>query len=179
VQLDLERLAQHGLRAEVLAATSEHAWTYAWRGGDLPQAALAGELDPGAGLLAAPASPLLVSLEGTFPLAEREESDEGLATLRLESAADSQPGRLLLLGDSELFRDELLTLPGHAHQSFVLRCVAELALEPELAAFLRRERSTPALAPLDEGARRAWRLAVIGGAPLLLALAALLRRRSA
>ena len=179
VELDAERLAQRGLRSEVLVATSPRAWGYAWTGGDLPAAALRGELDETTGVRAAPASPLLVLLEGSFPAARREEGDAQLPTLRLESTPSEGTGRLLLLGDSDVFRDELLTLSGSAHESFALRCVAELALEPELASFLRRERSTPALAPLEPESRRAWRLFVIGGVPLLLALAALARRRIA
>ncbi len=179
IQLDPARLAQHGLRAEVLIATSPRAWSYAWSGGDLPASAHTGALDESAGVVATPESSLMVLLEGSFPRARRDESESGLASLRLDPATNTSAGRLLLLGDSEIFRDELLTLSGHAHQSFALRCVAELALSPELAVFLRRERGTPALGPLDDTTRRAWRIVVIGGAPLLLALAALLRRRLA
>jgi hypothetical protein len=99
--------------------------------------------------------------------------------LLLDEDSGELPGRLLALGNSEIFRDSMLHLEGYAHASFALRCVAELALEPRLATFLQRDRQAPGLAPLSSAARSGWRMVVMGAAPLLLLSLGLLRRRLA
>ncbi len=178
--IDAPRLEAGGLSAQVWLRTSPRSWSYLWKGGDLPRAALEGQLGADEALQARPGRALGLLLEGCFPPAWRIEPEGGgLAQLALEQARAEPTGQLLLLGDSEVFGDELLTLEGYAHDALALRCVAQLALDADLAAFLQQARNTPGLEPLDDSQRRNWRLFVIGGFPLALALFGLWRRRVA
>ncbi len=179
IALDAAALGTRGLESRVWAATSEAAWSYAWSGGDIPRAVLEGDRQNGAALQDAGESALCVLLEGRFPGARRSEPVGVAPQLLLDEDSGELPGRLLALGNSEIFRDSMLHLEGYAHASFALRCVAELALEPRLATFLQRDRQAPGLAPLSSAARSGWRMVVMGAAPLLLLSLGLLRRRLA
>jgi hypothetical protein len=100
------------------------------------------------------------------------------------TAATGPPGRLLLAGCSEMFKDSRLYAPEARADRLLLNAVAAAALPPELAALAGRRRVAPGLGYVSVRRRLALRLAVTAGPPLLLLLAGagrwrLWRRRSA
>jgi hypothetical protein len=184
IVLDEARLAARGLRATTWLRGSERAWSFAWQGGDLAPEVLRGEsAGDGSALPRLDAPPLLAALiEGGFPAATlvttRTPSDPaGRRELLIDEDGEiEERGRLLLFGNAELFKNEALTLADHDHEFLALRAAATLALAPEVAALLRRERGAPPLEAQSEAARLAWRLVVLGAFPLLLLLFGLWRR---
>lgn len=178
IVLDPARLRAHGLVATPLWTGSERAWTFAWSGGDLPPAALAG--DPaaeGVTCLAEPAI-LAVLVEGAFPPLELEES-EGRTRPRLLERPAAPPGRLLLLGASRPFQGEELHAAGYDHAQLLLGAAAHLLLPAELADLLARRPTRAGLGYVEPAARLRWRLGVVGAAPLALLLLFVWRRRYA
>jgi len=175
---DDEQLSSRGLRLSPWLEGSPRAWSYSWSGGDLPPEVLAGEEHEGLTQLAAP--PLYGALiEGRFPAATLRsvEGQAGRRELVLQPVDAGGPeGRLLLMTDSELFKNDVLTLAEYEHVELARRAVAELALEPELVALLGRTRNAPPLGPQPDGTRLFWRLVVLGAFPALLGLLALGRR---
>ena len=191
IELDAERLAGRGLEATTWLAGSSSAWSYAWAGGDLAPEVLTGPRSTEASADEAPADedgpapralarpPILATwIEGPFPAATVVTSREsGRRELSLdEGALGSEDGRLLLVGDAELFSNDVLTLADHDHGLLALRAAAELCLAPELSSLLRQERGAPPIAAQADSTRFLWRLVVLGAFPLLLCLLGLWRR---
>ncbi|MCC7262448.1 MAG: Gldg family protein, partial [Candidatus Latescibacteria bacterium] len=166
--LDPDRLANLGLKPQVLVSTSDQAWSFAWQGGWLPP-----EIFSPSSFLPGP-QPLALSLEGIFPPPEL--SAEGHASLRPPTPGQP-PGQLLLIGSSEMFKDEYLDGAGFDHAQFLLNAVARAAYGPALAALQARHPSPRGFALLDPGAKAFWRAFTLGAGPLLLLLAGLDRYR--
>jgi len=201
LRLDETLLAQHGLRARTLMTTSPHSWSLAWGGGAIPDDLIAGPpRDEHGTQVWRGRLPLAVELTGQFPLpAERlapvpEVRDASGAPLDPQPPAPpyppadlppAVPGRLLLLGDSELFKNQRMLDPTFRADHLLLNAVASLALPPELAPGLAEVATRRAVARgfelLDPARRLRWRALVLGGFPVAaLAFAAcwtLLRKR--
>ncbi len=167
--LDRERLAAVGLSHQVLVATSPQAWSYKWKGGWLPPQVFAPT-----SYLSGP-QPLSVLLQGRFgPIEFREE--EGRATLHLQEAgASGPPGRLLLIGCSEMFKNPHLYAEAFQHDQLLLNSVALMAYGEEMAALQARRPPPRGFAFPCAGAKILWRLFVIGGAPLCILFCGLWR----
>ena len=78
-----------------------------------------------------------------------------------------QTGALLLIGSSEMFKNEHLLVPGFHHDQFLLNAVAYNAYGAELGT-LQARRPTPRGFPFQSAeAKRLWRVFVVGAGPLL------------
>ena len=68
-----------------------------------------------------------------------------------------------------MFKDVHLLKPGFAHDQLLLNAVAHAVHGPSLAALQGRHATTPrGFAVAGASTRTSWRVAVIGGGPLLL-----------
>ena len=172
-RVDAGAVEEAGLRAKVLATTTERAWSYDWSGGFLK----AETLRESAGYLPGRQS-LAVTLEGRFPAVEAEATEGGGTRLEVLPVDGAREGWMLLLGSSEMFKNHRLFSPGFAHDQLLLNAAAMAALGPRMAE-LQGRASAPArgFAVQGSASRAAWRFAVIGGAPLALALVGLWRWR--
>ena len=149
--LDQTRLDSAGVDHQVLITTSERAWTYPWKGGWLPPDIFDSQTYLGP-------QPLAVLLNGTFPPPEDEASATGT------------PGELLLIGDSEMFKNEHLYAAAFQHDQFLLNAVAHMAYGPEMAALQGRHRPPRGFAFQNNAAKSLWRVVVLGAGPLVVAL---------
>ena len=120
--LDADQLGVRDLHLRPWLRASDAAWSHAWEGGDLTQAALSGDpVDPLN--VRYDASPLLAAdLVGSFPTA-RKSADGDLV---LEDAGGTVPGRLTWVGSSAPFRAAHLHAPGADHAQLLLHAVARL-----------------------------------------------------
>ncbi len=172
-RLDPSALGEAGLRAQVLATTTDRAWSYDWNGGFLKEEDLreTGGYLPGRQSLA-------LTLEGRFPAVEAVETEGGGTRLQVVPVDGARDGWMLLLGSSEMFKSHRLFSAGFAHDQLLLNAAAMAALGPRMAELQGRARAPARGFPVQGGGDRAvWRLAVIGGAPLALALVGLWRWR--
>ena len=103
-------------------------------------------------------------------------SEDGRATLQRVGERPRQTGALLLIGSSEMFKNEHLLAPGFQHDQFLLNAVAYNAYGEELAA-LQARRPTPRGFPFQSAeSKRLWRVFIVGAGPLLFLGYALYRR---
>ena len=171
-RVDAAALREAGLRAEVLATTTDRAWSYDWSGGWLPPETLRG-----GGYLSGPQS-LALTLEGRFPAVETVDTEGGGTRLQRQPVDGARDGWMLLLGSSEMFKNHRLFSAGFAHDQLLLNAAAMVALGPRMTELQGRARAPARGFPAPGAeARATWRLAVIGGAPLALALVGLWRWR--
>jgi hypothetical protein len=153
------------MRAEVLVTTTANAWAYEWSGGWLPAEVFDEAINPH---LPGPQA-LALSLEGRFPPVQAiRTEDAGMQLVPQDAVAR---GQLLLIGSSEMFKDEHLLKPGFAHDQLLLNSVAHSVYGPELATLQSRQgAAVHGFAVVDSVSRTIWRIVVIGAGPLLLGL---------
>jgi len=189
-RVDEQRLAQRGLRARVLMSSSPHSWQFDWSGGWIPDEVLAGPPRDDAGREQwLGRVPLALEVEGVFPYpAER------LLVPPAQLGADGQPlpqdppppypsteedpgapGKLVLLGGSELFKNERLRVPEFRADHLLLNAVAALALPPELAEVATRRAVARGFGYVEPERRMLLRAFALGALPACLLLVALLR----
>jgi len=171
-QLDEARIAQLGLSREILVTTSPRAWTYNWVGSWIPEESFT---EP-AQFLPGP-QPLAVLLEGRFPRMEVKKDEQGRESLSVVEGAGAagSPGKMLLIGCSEMFKNAHLQAAGYQHDQLLLNAVALLAHGPELAEIQARTKA-PKVVPYQPGeVRIAWWGIVLGSAPAVFILYGLLR----
>ena len=163
-------LTSAGITAQTLISTSPQAWAYPWQGGWLPPEVFAPQT-----YLPGP-QPLAALLTGPFPEVDFAEDEEGRAVLQRVGERPRQAGTLLLIGSSEMFKNEHLLAPGFQHDQFLLNTVAYNAYGEELAT-LQARRPTPRGFPFQSTeSKRLWRVFVVGAGPLLFLGYALYRR---
>jgi hypothetical protein len=158
---DPEKLAVHDIALKTLVHTSEQVWAYDWRGGWLPPAAFAG--DPPL----KPHQALAVMLEGRFPAVQLLDDKSGRAQMEI-AAQGHEPGMLLLVGASEMFKNDLLLDADFSHAQFLLNAVSLAIHGPEMTKLLSRRPKPQGFAFRDLQSKAVWRLIVVGTAPLLL-----------
>jgi hypothetical protein len=184
---DAAKLEELGITAEVLMTTSPKAWTLNWSGGFIPEEVLVGPA-PGEDGRRGPLV-LAALFEGRFPWPNEAFSRasafaEAEPYGKPEPVEDSAPGKLLVLGCSELFKDSRLAelAPDYRGDQLLLDAVAAMALDEELAAVLSRRPVTRGFGRLSDESRVQWRAMVGLGAPLLYLLfgvaRGLMRRRA-
>lgn len=184
LELDREVLAANELEVEEWVRGEGGFFGYRWQGGDLASDVLVPSRDTEVEGLTYHAQPALYAalLRGRFPRAEMvvPEGGSGEALFEVQPSRAEQPvGELLVIGDADLLSSAHLNRSDSDHEGFALRAASRLSFGQALDPFLGRRRSEPALAPLEDSERLAWRLVVLGGFPLALLLYGALRRRLA
>ena len=157
---DFDRLQAANLYHRTLITTSERVWSFPWKGGWLPpEIFVAKDFLP-------PNQPLAATLEGRFPalLTEREKTRVNFHL----GEPGQHPGKLVLIGNSEMFKNAYLTMPGFQHDQLLLNVVAHLAYGPEMTQLQARRSSPRGFAYLSPSAKVGWRAIVVGTAPLAL-----------
>ena len=157
-----EELRQHGLTSRTLISTSDQSWSYGWQGGFLAEAVF----NPTA-LLPGPQT-LVVQLEGRFPRVEFVEDDEGRERLAVAPSPGSKQGTLLLVGSSEMFKNDYLFAQGFQHDQFLLNVLAQTVHGTDMASLQSRHRRPHGFHYVPASAKLWWRFIVIAGGPILL-----------
>ena len=163
-------LSSAGITAQTLISTSPQAWAYPWQGGWLPPEVFAPQT-----YLPGP-QPLAALLTGPFPEVAFAEDEDGRATLQRVGERPRQAGTLLLIGSSEMFKNEHLLTPGFQHDQFLLNAVAYNAYGEELATLQARRPTSRGFPFQSAETKRLWRVFVAGAGPLLFLGYALYRR---
>ena len=200
-RLDPVRLSEVGIKATPLITTSDKSWSLLWTGGWIPNGYQSFPPvfgDPEASDQPAVPVPLLgrapmaVMLEGAFPWPKKTfqhpalrfgsgesvpEAEEIPDYPHSESGALHLPGRLLMLGCSELFKDHRLTslAPEFRADHLLLNAAADLALDPGLASVMSRRAVTRGFEPIGSDRTLFWRLLALLTLPVLLLLVRLAR----
>lgn len=156
---DSHRLRMHNLTAIPLISTSNRGWAYHWSGGWLPKTAFSPDL------FLQGQQPLVLLVTGTFPLAEFKASDLTLTHPKLNSK-----GELLLIGSSEMFKNEYLYALGFQHEQFLLNAVAYLTHGPQFADLQARRKIAPGFPYLPSDQKILWRILIVGLGPLYFGL---------
>ncbi len=162
---DLHRLQRHNLTAISLISTSNRTWAYQWSGGWLPKTAFF----PDSLLLSH--QPLALLVAGTFPIAEFNTPSPTLT-----HPMPNHQGHLLLIGSSEMFKNEYLYAPGFQHEQFFLNAVAYLTHGPQFANLQARRKIAPGFPYLPPDQKILWRILVVGLAPISVGLYGFFRR---
>lgn len=202
--IDESKLKQFGLSARTLIATSPEAWSFDWKGGWIPHGMMKG---PGASLEERKSEkddidqvpekylgsvPLALDVRGQFPWPKlkfeqpsRTMNADG-TTLEesvippypvAEPTAEAKPGRLVMIGQSEMWKDSwLLQLRARFRpEQLLLNAVADLALGSEFAAVMAHRPGNEGFERVSERRVVEWRAFVVFGAAVILVLFALLR----
>ena len=156
---DPHRLRMHNLTVTPLITTSNRTWAYDWSGGWLPKTAFS----PDSLLLSH--QPLALLVTGTFPLAEFNAPSPTLT-----HPMPNSKGHLLLIGSSEMFKNEYLYAPGFQHEQFLLNAVAYLTHGPQFADLQARRKIAPGFPYLPPDQKIFWRVLVVGLGPLSFGL---------
>ncbi len=199
--LDAAKLAAAGLKATTLMRTSDESWTFLWSGGWLPHGMLTG---PGATPKSTERDkdvvpekyrgslPMAVLLEGQFPWPKSEfvfppqtigadgkpiDQPPRPPFAAPEPAKDKKPGRLVMVGNSEMFKDTyLLQLrPTFRADQFLLNAATDLALGDDLASVMAHRVEKHGFERVPSESILAWRAKVVMGAPLVILVLAVLR----
>ncbi len=179
IRLDPQRLESFGLRALPLITTSERSWTYNWTGGYLYADSATGhrtdlltgaERDDAGERQWAGRLPLAVLIEGRFPLPEEPLTNRDIQSTEPLTFSDSvgKESRLILIGNSYMFRNERLTDPDFRADHLLLNAAAFLALDEPLAAIAGHRRVAPGFNHVEERERLMWRGVVVSAGPALL-----------
>ena len=115
--------------------------------------------------------PLALLVTGTFPIAEFNAPD-----LTLTHPVTNPQGHLLLIGSSEMFKNEYLYAPGFQHEQFLLNAVAYLTYGPQFADLQARRKIAPGFPYLSSDEKILWRILAIGFGPLFFILYGMRRR---
>jgi hypothetical protein len=203
IEIDADRLAEHGLSHEVLMWSSPRTWEYQWERGFIPDADISGP--PDADGDGAPEYlgrlPLAVQVEGQFPLPaepffefspppqafepigpdelvqkQPPPSAEHVERDARRAAVQPAPGRLMLFACSEAFKDHRLRDGEFRADHLLLNAVAELALPPELADVATRRPVRRGFDYVEPGRRLFWRAIVLGAWPAVLLVLFAIRR---
>ncbi|MCI0589611.1 MAG: GldG family protein [Planctomycetes bacterium] len=187
VRTDEEKLRAVGLRARPLLTTSERTWSFAWKGGYLPEELLAGPpRDEGGEPAWLGRVPLAVDVEGNFPepfeplkiqgkIFPGATSEPAATKPAFAATPPGPPGRLLLVGCSEMFKNHRVLDPEFRADHLLLNAVASLALPGELAEVAARRPAQRGFDYVEPGDRIRWRGIVLAGFPAALAAFGLVR----
>jgi ABC-type uncharacterized transport system involved in gliding motility auxiliary subunit len=148
-----------GLEWKPLVSSSKDAWAVDWNGGFLSSD------DMREGNYFDAEQPFMVEVSGIFPSTAAARGNETVT-----AAPHGGPGRLLLLGCSEIFSNENLNNADFDNQKFFLNSVAALAYGTDLAwVQARGGRKGQGFPFVPPGEKLFWRFLVLGFVPSLLA----------
>ena len=156
---DPHRLQIHNLTVTPLITTSNRTWAYHWSAGWLPKTAFS----PDSLLLSH--QPLALLVTGTFPLAEFNAPG-----ITLTHPIPNPKGHLLLIGSSEMFKNEYLYALGFQHEQFLLNAVAYLIHGPQFADLQARRKIAPGFPYLPPEQKILWRILIVGLVPISVGL---------
>lgn len=156
---DPHRLRLHNLTVIPLITTSNRTWAYHWLGGWLPKTAFSPDS------LFLGHQPLALLVAGTFPLAEFNAPSPALT-----HPISNPKGHLILIGSSEMFKNEYLYAPGFQHDQFLLNAVAYLTHGPEFAGLQARRKIAPGFPYLSSDQKILWRILVVSLGPISFVL---------
>jgi hypothetical protein len=166
----VDKLRAMNIRAQVAVTTSDRSWSYPWRGGWLPPEVFHSED------YLPERQPLVVLLEGRFDRAAFSADEGGRGELALVEEAEAD-GQLLLIGSSEMFKNEHLYAAEFQHDQFLLNAVAQMAYGQELAELQARRPVSRGFVSQSTEAKSFWRVFSVGLAPLLFAVYGVWRLR--
>jgi hypothetical protein len=198
IDVDESRLDELGLSATTLISTSERSWTFDWSGGYLPPDSRPRLLEgPEPGEDGTPAfegqRALMIDVRGRFPWPTHSFDASAASSFGgPDSGSDAGPppyplpepvgtgasGRLVLIGDSELFKTERLVdlRPDFRGDHLLLNAVADLALPAGLSSVMARRPVARGFDVPPEEERLRWRALVLAAAPAAFVLLGLFRR---
>lgn len=202
-RLDSAKIAASGLTVTPLMATSDHAWSFDWKGGWIPHGMMGGpgtpkEEDTERGDVdVVPTQymgsvPLALDIRGQFPWPKLafefppvtvgadgtpiETTPRGPYP-QTEPTEAAGAGRVVFVAQSEMLKDEALVQlrPTFRPDRFLLNAAAELALGPDFASIMAHRDAKQGIERVPTESVVAWRSIVVFGAPLLLFVLALAR----
>jgi len=165
-----DSLQTYGLNAQNLINTSEQAWVYDWRGGWMPEPAFL----PSDSLTVGQ-KPLAVLAQGTFPTITFAQNDSGQVTRTLSYPPNKTAGALILLGSSEMFKNDYLYAPGFQHEQLILNTVAYLTRGNEYTEIQARRKISRGFQHLPAYQKAFWRIVVVSTGTLIFLLYGLMR----
>ncbi len=170
--LDQEKLQGLGMQVQPLVSTSDQAWTYHWTGGWIPEEYLEGPVESSLGVR----SPMALQVAGQFPFMQMLSNERGRAYLELlAEQPKGRPGSLLLIGCSEMFKNDHLYDAKYPHHQFLLNAVASLAHGPDMAKVQARQRKAKSFPYQSPERKTSLRFLAIGLGPICFLLVAFLR----
>jgi hypothetical protein len=155
------------MSVDTLISTTEVSWAFDWKGGWLPEDVF----EPSSELLGR--QPLAIRLRGKFPAVERDSS----GVLVRKSPHTGTVSELILIGCSEMFKNDVLYHPDYAHAQLLLNVVSNSVYGPELTALQSRTRTAKGFVFQTATSKQTWRIIVVFSGPLLLIIYGLNRAR--
>ena len=124
--------------------------------------------------------PLSILLEGPVTFRRTKRAQRELPGIRGAPASaprrpSSAPGKLLLVGCSEMFKNDYLHQRGYQHDQFLLNAAAFLTYGPELAEVQARSYTPRILAYQPENVIVEWRILTLALPPLAFILYGIVR----
>ncbi len=116
--------------------------------------------------------------ESQAPDSEHPVTEHAAAAEAATAWPESEPGQLLFLGCSELFKNQRILDPDFRGDQLLWNAVLSLALEPDLARIATRRVALGGFGYVPPERRLFLRLAVVGSGPLLLLIVGLVLARS-
>lgn len=202
--IDRSKLAATDLRVTPLIATSERTWSFDWKGGWIPPGMMSGpgatpREDLGHGDVdAVPEDylgsvPLALDVRGRFPWPKEAfefppvtvgadgvpiETEPRKAYPHPEPTSEAAEGRVILVAQSEMLKDEMLQQlrPSFRPDHLLLNAAAELSLGPEFASIMAHRPTKRGFERVPSESILAWRYIVVFAVPILFVLSAMLRR---
>lgn len=151
-----DSLKQFGLKAKSLISTTDQAWAYDWQGGWLPPNAF----EPTDSMKIG-SQPLLVLTQGTFPQIDFVPNESGQTSTRLSFVRSPREGKLMLVGSSEMFKNDYIYAPGFQHEQLLLNAASYLTYEQEYAEIQARRKKSIGFPHQPSHIKAFWRIFVV------------------
>ena len=179
LEIDENKLDAQGITKDVLFMTTGSAWLSPFHYGDIN---LEDTTSPPSDKRAS--YPLAVLLRGEFPDAfaseevplwpkDAEETDENYEIPREEKKLVPNPGKMVFIGCSEMFKKQLL--PRDSHRAFLLNSIDAITLGEDLIGVRSKAAIDRSIGKVSDGAKAGWRFFTVAFVPLLLCILGSLR----
>jgi hypothetical protein len=172
-RLSEEQLEAHGLTATPLMYSSTRSWSYDWTGGWIPAPLLnAPPLDADGQPQWLGRKPLMVLVQGSFPLPAEPLTERRIDSDAPVAMADDvgQTSQLLLLGSSELFKNDHYGDDTFRSDHLLLHAASVLALDEQLASVATHRQSSRGFDYVQAEQRMRWRIIVLIAGPISVLL---------
>ena len=165
-----DSLKKYGLTAQALINTSPNAWAYDWRGGWMPEPVFSPTDSLRVGQ-----QPLAVLTEGTFPRITISQDDSGRVVHHLAKSPINKPSEMILLGSSEMFKNDYVYAPNFQHEQLLLNSISYLTWGKDYTQIQARRKIARGFAYQPSGQKAFWRIGVISTGTALFLLYGLFR----